>query len=548
MRQTYSQSFKGGGNHARSRTGKPCVGPATAPYNFIPCDPRGIVPSPPNDGTAYTGVIHCRLRALTPLLVAGPQEAKGRDTQDAEAQARRFFMVDGKPVIPGTSLKGMLRSFVEIISHSHLSPVNGGKLFWRNVTGTKSAAYKEKFPPDDNILGGFLHRKGARYTLEPASRITRGIGPEAYQTGKMHLKEQGYIFHRVKEEKDRKTWDVPPEVVETFFDQMTEDQENRWGRKEKPHLDDGKGARVFYCVDKSGQIAALGTARYFRVAYRHTVRELAGECPADDFAAGLFGSVGRTVRKGRVAVSAARFTRHSWHSPSPIEAILMEPHPTCLLHYLQQPKARDCGNKLDELETYDSPGARLRGRKYYWHCKSVRLCPEHLRGKSKIVSRLYPLAAKSEARFTLRVDGVSGVELGALLTALELPQGHAHKLGLGKALGLGSVRLEVEDVLVQPRRERYASLRDRFAGGPAPLTPAACQELKAAFQGYVGERMGKPYEQLESIRTLLAMTDFDHCPRAEKTAPMPLEEKYGQPNFAKSKALLPSALKVYGSR
>lgn len=226
----------------------------------------------------------------------------------------------------------------------------------------------------------------------------------------------------------------------------------------------------------------------------------------------------------------------------------MEPHPTCLLHYLQQPKARDCGNKLDELETYDSPGARLRGRKYYWHCKSVRLCPDHLKNKSKIVSRLHPLAAKSEARFTIRVDGVSGVELGALLTALELPQGHAHKLGLGKALGLGSVRLEVEDVLVQPRRERYASLRDRFAGGPAPLTPAACQELKAAFQGYVGERMGKPYEQLESIRTLLAMTDFDHCPRAEKTAPMPLEEKYGQPNFAKSKALLPSALKVYGSR
>lgn len=538
MSPTHTDSPHKGGNHARSRTGESNVGPATAPYNFIPYDPRGIVPSPPNDGTAYTGVIHCRLRTLTPLLVAGPQEAK--------AQGRRFFMVGGKPVIPGTSLKGMLRSFVEIISHSHLSPVNGGKLFWRNVTGTKSAAYKEKFPPDDKILGGFLHRKGAHYTLEPASRITRGIGPEAYQTGPIRRKEQGYIFHRVKEEKDRKTWDVPPEVMETFFDQMTEDQENRWGRKEKPHLDDGKGARVFYCVDKSGQIAALGTARYFRVAYRHTVRDLVGECPADDFAAGLFGSVGRIIRKGRVAVSAARFTKHSWYPA--FEAILMEPHPTCLLHYLQQPKARDCGNKLDELETYDSPGARLRGRKYYWHCKSIRPCPEHLRGKSKIVSRLYPLAAESEARFTIRVDGVSGVELGALLTALELPQGHAHKLGLGKALGLGSVRLEIEDVLVQPRREHYASLRDRFAGGPAPLTLDARQELKAAFQDYIGERLGKPYGQLESIRTLLAMTDFDHCPRAEKTAPMPLEEKYGQPNFAKSKALLPSALKVYGSR
>lgn len=532
MSQSHSKNTQKGSGSARTSL------VATAPYNFIPYDPEKTVSSPPDDGKAYAGVIRCRLRALTPLLVAGPQEKK---QEEKGAQDRRFFMVDGKPVIPGTSLKGMLRSLVEIISHSHLSPVNGDKLFWRNVTGNKSAAYKEMFPADDAILGGFLHRRGSRCTLEPASRITRGTGPEAYETGWMPKKTKGYIFHRGKGE----ARDVPPDVVETFHDQMTDDQKKRWGKAEAPHLDNGKGARVFY-IERAGKIAALGTARYFRVAYRHTVRDLAGECPPDDFAAALFGSVGQVIRKGRVAVGAARFS--TWKELEPVTGILMTPHPTCLLHYLEQPNARDCGNKLDDLVTYGMPAARLRGRKYYWHCKSVRRCPDHLKSKSNILSRLHPLAAGAEAQFEIRVDGVSGVELGALLTALELPQGHAHKLGLGKAVGLGSVRLEVEDVLVQPRRERYASLRGRLVGGPAPLTAAARKELKAAFQDYVSACMGQPYEQLEAVRTLLVMTDFDHCPPPPKTAPMPLkEEKDGRPGFA-SKARLPSALAVWNGR
>ncbi|MCX9191008.1 TIGR03986 family CRISPR-associated RAMP protein [Carbonactinospora thermoautotrophica] len=47
-------------------------------------------------------------------------------------------------------------------------------------------------------------------------------------------------------------------------------------------------------------------------------------------------------------------------------------------------------------------------------------------------------------RFTLEVDNLSAVELGALAWLLRLPEGHYHRLGYGKPLGFGSVRLDID--------------------------------------------------------------------------------------------------------
>ena len=54
---------------------------------------------------------------------------------------------------------------------------------------------------------------------------------------------------------------------------------------------------------------------------------------------------------------------------------------------------------------------------------------------------------KTGTRFFLEIDvtNLSRVELGALLFLLTLPPGHHHRLGGGKPLGFGSVRLEIAD-------------------------------------------------------------------------------------------------------
>jgi CRISPR/Cas system CSM-associated protein Csm3 (group 7 of RAMP superfamily) len=98
---------------------------------------------------------------------------------------------------------------------------------------------------------------------------------------------------------------------------------------------------------------------------------------------------------------------------------------------------------------------------------------------------------KPDTRFSfdLHVTNLSRVELGALLWLLKLPPDHFHRLGGGKPLGFGSVRLEIDP---QPTkltdgngwREFYSSLE---SGGPANEDFSATQqEFEAAVKATYG--------------------------------------------------------------
>ena len=105
-------------------TGENGLDGATAPYNFVPFDRKLVVQDLPLEqgGDMFSGVLYCSLEAKTPLLVAG---AQNRDENIKPVQ-RHFMEVDGNKVIPGTSLKGMLRSLVEthagVWPHYHPPP------------------------------------------------------------------------------------------------------------------------------------------------------------------------------------------------------------------------------------------------------------------------------------------------------------------------------------------------------------------------------------------------------------------------------------------
>ena len=81
--------------------------------------------------------------------------------------------------------------------------------------------------------------------------------------------------------------------------------------------------------------------------------------------------------------------------------------------------------------------------------------------------------------FSIDVVNLSDVELGALLWLLSLPDGHFHRLGGGKPLGFGSVRLSIDwadtDLRIgETWRRYYASLED--AGEPENSKARICVE------------------------------------------------------------------------
>lgn len=527
--QSQNRSQQHGGGQPSSDSASNC-GPATAPYNFIPYDPAHLVPAN-EEGEKYSGVIRCSLEAQTPLLVAGPQDRKSGDGK--QNRQRHFLKVNGKPVIPGSSLKGMLRNVIEILSHSHMGNVNATKMFWRDVTGGKAATYKDKFEADP--VGGFLMRDGSRYFLYPATvRKCKASGPDVFQTGNFGGKPG--TFYQFAETRGKKQ-EVPREVMAAFFAQMTPYQEKVWEKEKKRLVKDG--ARVFYTRDGNKEVTCIGLARYFRVPYKYTARDKTGQSPENDFAATLFGHTGKVAVKGKIAIGPAVLENAEEYDC--VRAVLGQPHPTCLLHYLEQPKkTKVSGYRREELKSWDDDDARIRGWKFYWHRNAEESNPN---AKENVSADYYPLKAEASATFDVHVEQASLVELGAVLEALQLPAGHCHKLGTGKSLGFGSVRIELEKVEICAQKDRYQSLAARFSAKPVSMPEEEQAKAKKAFREHVANSVGKgiPYEQLPAVKAFAAMTNFDQRPANAATKTMPLVGKNnGEPNFAKSKALLPN--------
>lgn len=187
---------------------------AHAPYNFVPL-PDIIVPAPPlperdrYDLDRYTGIIHCELTTETPLYTRSAlewDEYGGIDVSDKPT----FFYVDPEtkqPVIPGSSLRGMLRSMVEIVSFSKLQPVTDKQLFFRTMDRSSvKDAYFDRM--SSGIRGGFFRTTDGGYRIQPAF------------VGRIPYDDQGSSYHLFRHPvrvgdppNQRPNWDLQHKAV-----------------------------------------------------------------------------------------------------------------------------------------------------------------------------------------------------------------------------------------------------------------------------------------------------------------------------------------------
>jgi CRISPR-associated protein (TIGR03986 family) len=199
------------------------------------------------------------------------------------------------------------------------------------------------------------------------------------------------------------------------------------------------------------------------------------------------------------------------HAGAEVSVVQGQPKPTTYQHYLVQPS-----EQLDQIKHWDgdylSQGTPvLRGHKLYWHRPGVPL-PEVDPSKENVISKMRP--GPEGATFTARVrfENLRKEELGALITALELPKGCAHHLGMGKPLGLGSFLIEMPQVLLMNPETRYGSFltREGFAlnDGLRPATPEERVEFQNAFadwyqKGLKGSQLWglKRFQELRALLT-----------------------------------------------
>lgn len=159
-----------------------------APYNFVPLPGKVVTAAnEPNDlpdhdcyhSGRHSGYFEVTLTTKSPLYIRCPmtrQEfdndeqgkyADGTDKPDGNPDFKKlarnlenfFYTADkNKPVIPGSSLRGMIRSMLEIVSYSKVHWVSNKKLFFRTVDDTAVGRYYRS-RMTDKVETGFLQRK-----------------------------------------------------------------------------------------------------------------------------------------------------------------------------------------------------------------------------------------------------------------------------------------------------------------------------------------------------------------------------------------------------
>ncbi|ESQ13332.1 MAG: hypothetical protein N838_33965, partial [Thiohalocapsa sp. PB-PSB1] len=129
----------------------------SAPYNFVPLSTWVYRPKWGRQVShdlpfkeALSGQIAYRLTADTPLLVGGHQ-----DKSVSPQRVTPFRLPGGGYAIPGSSIKGMLRTLIEIAGFGRLRMVDDGRPGLRDITGRHvKDAYTAKVR--DRVRTGFL--------------------------------------------------------------------------------------------------------------------------------------------------------------------------------------------------------------------------------------------------------------------------------------------------------------------------------------------------------------------------------------------------------
>ena len=160
---------------------------------------------------------------------------------------------------------------------------------------------------------------------------------------------------------------------------------------------------------------------------------------------------------------------------------------------------------------------------------------------------------KKDVEFASRIhfENLSDIELGALLTALQLPDTMRHKLGMGKPLGMGSVKITAT-LHVSDRKKRYETFSCASDEKSVEDTQRIEKTAKEVFRDEILKHHGaahglKNVWSIHRLKALAALLEWKNPPDATQIRYVGIgNDKDGNGNQWKNRKILPTPLKVSG--
>lgn len=590
---------------------------ATAPYNFVPLPPKAVPAEFYKEGAGeitdqyrsfmqdkekVSGVIDIDVKTLTPCFIGGFGE--------------EFFAPAGRLVIPGSTMRGMIKNLLKIVTCGAMRPsgrksvdsneIEGDgdffdhKLYFRTMAD-KNAAIRKAYTKEmvsmttetvekkdkegntttvtkkkgkSNAKAGFLIRyrdetEEENYAVCPAAFSLENDSKQDYEVpntrdeesksgnhgscvqwhwdgkgvacfvGEMPGKKHFTIHHSPDWEK---RIPVSKEAVMTYQDDTTRDGVNLL----HPQIGkQGAAAAQFtgktdvdfvvpcFYVENEGVVKHFGFGRYYRIPYNHSIGEHIPEPVQQkenpdfvDFADAIFGRkedwgsrifFDDCVCEGKQPTLLSKDYTH----------VLSSPNPTSFQLYLDQ-------NENDLQHWNSDTSVSIRGYKLYWHRSIGHDAWRHRPDEPVLENapQIAPVPAGTQFHGKIRFERLSAVELGALLKIFSLADGMpdmdiCFKLGTGKSLGMGSVKINAALHLIG--RETYTSLFSDKGWNEGKKEVKSIQPYTQAFDQYLKDKLPSEEEQqayqemLETLRMMLDWKNTSIPQWDDKTAQMESE-------------------------
>lgn len=160
-----------------------------APYNFVPINKTVVFPEwgaqvshdiPFEDGVS--GEITISITAHSSIFVR--DELKGKDDKVGQ-----FTQFEGKYFLPGTSLKGMFRNVLEIMSFCKMEKVNPHRYSIRDLAPSAKAIYMDNFKAKEIHCGWLEKDSNNNYTITDCGKPGRISHKELDKTFGSKLEE-----------------------------------------------------------------------------------------------------------------------------------------------------------------------------------------------------------------------------------------------------------------------------------------------------------------------------------------------------------------------
>ncbi len=531
-----------------------------SPYNFVPLNEKVVFTEPPPDFDRYhldryTGYIELSIEAKTPVYI--------RDTMTEDEEKREnfinsdFFSPGGRLRIPGSSLRGMIRTMVEIISFGKFGFFDDRRLYFRGLAD-KSSIRKEyqnimsSFDSNSKksvykMSAGYIYRKGLHYYIKPATTFGQISKSNAEEYINDSIKE--FTYYPYKDESvlvvsghmnnKKREWIISKpsngaaDIELSSQDILDYKNDSNRNKKVPDLLNIKKGEKIpcFYILysDNQGrQRVAFGHTAMFRIPYKKSISDHIPSNLLDrektDISEAIFGKesefASRVFFEDAFWVGDSKSALMGETTPK----ILSGPKPTTFQHYLEQ-KDINLQDFPKNLANYNSD-TNIRGYKLYWHKDGNDWIETEKEIHKTQYTKINPVKAGTTFRARIRFENLSAVELGALLFALDLPDGCCHKLGMAKPLGLGSIRITPK-LFLSDRKMRYEDLSAEWIDSIKEADRKNIDEFKFKFENYILKNIQSSEKSLWNeyrMKQLRVMLDWTKKPSNDKTGYLGLGE------------------------